>query len=130
MSGSVLIVEDDRVLAEIIRFNLSRAGLDVVVAKDGQSAVELSDLRRFDLIITDYQMPKLTGEGLCEHVRSSGGPNANTPIFFCTAKGFEIDYDRLRNDLRVSRIIKKPFSPRELVAAAQEVLSTPSVPNN
>jgi DNA-binding response OmpR family regulator len=121
MSGTILVAEDDRVLAEIIRFNFDRAGYDVVPAYDGNQAAGLAAGRPFDLIVSDYQMPKLNGEDFARAVRE-GEANANTPIFLCTAKGYEIDEDRLSRELRIARFFLKPFSPRELVEAAAVAL--------
>lgn len=122
MSGTILIAEDDRVLMEIMRFNLCRAGFEVVSAFDGRTATELASRQKFDLIISDYQMPYMTGEEFCRATRD-GDCNVDTPIFLCTAKGFEIDHDRLRNELRVTQMFLKPFSPRELVEAVTKTLS-------
>lgn len=121
MSGIILVAEDDRVLAEIVRFNLERAGYDVVLAYDGVRAAELASTRSFDLIISDFQMPKLSGDEFVRGVRC-GGPNAGTPIVFCTAKGYEVDEDRLVRELLIDRVFAKPFSPRELVKGVGEIL--------
>lgn len=117
----ILVAEDDRVLARIVSFNLSQAGFDVVVVNDGQSAVERAGAEPFDLIVVDYQMPRLSGEDVCREVRS-GTLNAETAFFFCTGKGYELDRDRLAAELKIARFFTKPFSPRELVAAASETI--------
>ena len=122
MSGTILIAEDSRVQMEIMRLNLSRAGFEVVSAYDGQIAIELASQQRFDLIISDQQMPKMTGEEFCRATRE-GDCNADTPIFLYTAKGSEFDQERLRDELHVTRFFLKPFSPRELVEAVTETLS-------
>ena len=110
MAGTVLVAEDDRVFAEIIRFNLERAGFDVVVAFDGQAAVDLAQTTTFELIISDYQMPRLSGEEVCRAVRESE-TNRTTPIVFCTAKGFEVDQERLTRELGVSKFFPQALQP-------------------
>lgn len=60
-----LVVEDNRVMADVVRFNLSRAGMDVEVAFNGRAALDAFNAAEFDLVITDYQMPEMSGEELC-----------------------------------------------------------------
>ncbi len=122
MGQHILVAEDDRVLAEIVRFNLCRAEFDVLVAHNGQTALEHSAAQKFDLIISDYQMPRLCGKDLCKGIRQ-GTLNSDTPIIFCSAKGYEIDTDAIQQELQVSRIFVKPFSPRELVETVRELLA-------
>lgn len=68
-NARILVVEDDGVTADLLRFNLERAGFSVSVVHDGRRAIERLKESRFDLIITDYQMPHVNGEDLCRHVR-------------------------------------------------------------
>lgn len=117
----ILVAEDDRVLSRIVGFNLNQAGFDVTVVRDGRSAVDRARDNLFDLIIVDYQMPRMCGEDVCRAVRS-GTLNVDTPFFFCTGKGYELDRDRLDAELNIARFITKPFSPRDLVAAAVETI--------
>jgi DNA-binding response OmpR family regulator len=77
----ILVAEDDRVLARIVKFNLSQAGFDVEVVNDGRTAVDRAGSEPFHLIVVDYQMPRLCGEDVCREVRS-GTLNAETPFFF------------------------------------------------
>ncbi len=117
----ILVAEDNRVLSQIIKFNLSRAGYDVEVVGDGQSAVERAETDAFDLIVVDYQMPRKSGEQVCRDVRN-GSRNVNTPFFFCTGKGYELDRNQLAAELNIARFFTKPFSPHELVSAATETI--------
>lgn len=117
----ILVAEDNRVLARILKFNLNQAGFDVEVVGDGRSAVERGEAESFDLIVVDYQMPRLCGEDVCRELRS-GTRNTNTPFFFCTGKGYELDRDRIETELNIARFFTKPFSPYELIAAASETI--------
>lgn len=117
----ILVVEDNRIMSDVIRFNLERAGFDVSVCGNGRQAVELLDCERFDVIITDYQMPIMDGEELCRHVRQDLR-HADVPIFMISAKGFELDVVRLTEELSLSKILSKPFSPKEVVGFVQAVL--------
>jgi CheY-like chemotaxis protein len=115
----VLVVEDNRVMADVMRFNFNRAGFDVVVAGNGLVAWELLKTEAFQLLVTDYQMPEMDGRELCNRIRADLRFD-NLPIILLTAKGLELDHVRLTADLGVNLILCKPFSPRQLVAAAQE----------
>ena len=81
---NILVVEDNRVTADVVRFNLERAGFVVSMCGNGRQAVELLESERFDLIITDYQMPKMDGEEFCRHVRQNDR-HAEVPIFLVSA---------------------------------------------
>lgn len=115
----VLVVEDNRVMADVMRFNFNRAGFDAVVAANGRIAWDLLQTQTFQLLVTDYQMPEMDGSELCRRVRAELRL-AGLPVILLTAKGLEIDRDHLTVDLGVSLIMHKPFSPRQLVAAALE----------
>ena len=66
---SILIAEDDRVMSDVIRFNLERAGHQTTVARSGTEAWQMLQTQPFDLLITDYQMPGMTGEDVCRAIR-------------------------------------------------------------
>lgn len=121
----ILVAEDDRVFAEIIRFQLTHHGFDVTVVHDGEAGQNLARSQPFDLIVTDYQMPRKDGEFVCLGARSNPD-NQRIPIFLCSAKGYEIDTERLRSELQVSEFFFKPFSPRELVEKAHQALDAQS----
>lgn len=124
---AILIVEDNCVMADIMRFNFKRAGFDVTLAVNGCDGLERLRERQFDLIVADYQMPQMNGEEFCRRLREDPR-HAGTPAFLCTAKGFEIDTVQLSEELKITRILTKPFSPRELIAAASEVLEAAPLP--
>ncbi len=115
----ILLADDNRVMSDVIRFNLERAGFAVTVANDGQQAAELYDSEPFDLIITDYEMPGMNGAELCGHVRLH---DAEVPIFLISAKGYAIDIPRLTQELSLAQVLFKPFNPRVLVKLAQAAL--------
>jgi len=117
----VLVAEDNAALASVIRFNLQRAGLQVTVAQDGLEAWEHTQNEQFDLVVTDQQMPKMTGCELCERLRQQDAYR-EVPIIMLTAKGLELELPRLREELGISATFLKPFSPKEVVAAVEEQL--------
>lgn len=123
MSERILIAEDDTVLADILRFNLQQAGFEVVVANDGLSAANHVRSEPFDLVVSDHQMPGMTGYELCKLVRQES-PNPGAAIYFCSAKGYELDTEKIAAELDIARLVVKPFSPRELVESIRETLGT------
>ncbi len=119
----VLIAEDNPALAAVLEFNLAQAGADVTWVTDGPSAIEQLHRVRFDLVITDYQMPGATGVEVLEAARTSG-PNTTTPAILLTARELELDVPSLRERLAVDVTLPKPFSPREVVEISKRLVST------
>lgn len=118
--NQILVAEDNRVLSDVLKFNLLRAGFEVTVAPDGRSAIQQLQERRFGLLITDYQMPGANGEQIIQFARGTLGLST-MPIITCSAKGLELDVERLQNELQVSRVIYKPFSMREIIELIREL---------
>jgi CheY-like chemotaxis protein len=113
-SWSVLVAEDDRVMSDVIRFNLERAGYGVTVARNGTEAWGLLQSRQFDLLVTDYQMPGMNGEELCRAVRTQF-PDMPLPVIFLSARGLELNVTQMKEELGIETLLFKPFSPRELI---------------
>lgn len=121
-AASILVVEDNPVMGHVIRFNLERAGLRVDLARDGVEAVErLRGGGRYQLVVTDFQMPRLDGAGVCRLMRSEEALR-EVPILFVSAKGLELDINRLREEFGVIDVIYKPFSPRTLTERVRAVV--------
>ena len=119
----VLVAEDNRVMSDVIRFNLQRTGAVVTVAATGSKALEMLLREDFDALLSDYQMPGLNGEELCRSVRQCGR-NEQIPIVMISAKGYEIDKPRLQAELGLTRFLHKPFSARQMVDVVQEALAS------
>jgi len=116
-SGPILVVEDDRATAELVRLYLVRDGYSVVVAADGAEGLRLARERKPNLIVLDLMLPKMDGLELCRTLRA----DSNVPIIMVTARVEE--EDRLTGlDLGADDYVTKPFSPRELVARVRAVL--------
>jgi DNA-binding response OmpR family regulator len=113
----VLVVDDDRVLAEILAFTLQRIGLDVIQAYDGRTALERWSETEPDLVILDVNLPDVSGFEICRQIRAE----ANTPIILLTARDKE---DDIVHGLEIGAddYITKPYSPRQLVARVQAAL--------
>jgi two-component system alkaline phosphatase synthesis response regulator PhoP len=124
----VLVVEDNPALADVVRYNLRRAGLEVDVARNGREAWERLESEDFDCVVSDYQMPEMDGRELCLRIRRT--PRlAGLPIVMLTAKELELNSWEVAQELGLARIWPKPFSPAELCAAVSELVSpTPAKP--
>lgn len=121
----ILVVEDNVALARVVQFNLERAGHDVVVAVHGRQALTvLESSTPIDLVVTDQQMPVMTGIELCQHMRGRD-QLAHTPVIMLTAKGLELELPQLQRELGISRVLSKPFSPQGLVDAIHDLLLAP-----
>jgi len=119
MAFKILVADDEAPIANVVAMKLRNAGLEVIVAMDGQEAYELAVAERPDFMITDLQMPGMSGLELC--ARLVAELDGGVPTILLTAKGFELAAESVR-ELPVRRIMTKPFSPRELLAQVQELL--------
>jgi two-component system alkaline phosphatase synthesis response regulator PhoP len=114
---TILVVEDERQIAEIAGDYLKRAGFAVVVSGNGASALQLARSQRPALIVLDLGLPRIDGLDVARTLRRE----SNVPIIMLTARVEESD--RLRGlEIGADDYITKPFSPRELVARVQAVL--------
>ena len=116
--GIILIVEDEAAMRQALVDNLEIEGYQVDQADDGISGLEKIKNNKYDLVILDVMMPRLSGFDVCKKVRSSGNL---TPIILLTAKGEEID-KVVGLELGADDYITKPFSLRELFARVKAIL--------
>lgn len=108
---TILIVDDEKPIVDILVYNLEKEGYNTLEANDGLAAVEIATTKKPDLILLDIMLPKMDGLTVCKKVRSS----LNVPILMLTAKDEEID-KILGLELGADDYITKPFSVRELMA--------------
>ncbi len=109
---TVLIVEDEKNIVDIVRFNLLREGFDTIEAYDGEAGLALAREKKPDLILLDVMMPKMMGFDVCRALREEGD---NVPVIILTAREEEED-KVLGLEIGADDYITKPFSMRELVA--------------
>lgn len=121
----VLVAEDNVVLGDVIRFNLQRFGFAVTLARNGEEALRIVGSEPFDILVTDYEMPGLDGEELCQRVRNELRLDA-IRIVMCSAKGLELDREELKARLCIEAILYKPFSIRELTTLLDKL----TIPTN
>lgn len=126
MSHRIVICDDEPHITLAVSMKLSKAGFNVEVLHDGQAAWEAIQRETPELLITDYQMPRMDGLELCRHVRQVHTSD-RLPIFMLTAKGLELDSNGLKAEIGINRFILKPFSPRDLLKYVQDVLEPAAV---
>ncbi len=119
---TVLVAEDDDAMRSVICFGLVRAGFDVTPARDGSEAWQLVSNGSFDLLVTDYQMPGMTGGELSQRIRDDARLSG-LPIILLTAKVYELDTAGMIESLKLNRVMAKPYSPRELREAAEDCIA-------
>src|SRR6185295_15209614 len=117
MNRKVLVVDDDRKTVDLVRLYLEKDGYQVLLAYDGQQALELARQKLPDLLVLDVMLPKLDGLDLCRVLRAETA----VPIILLTARTTEDD-KLLGLDLGADDYVTKPFSPRELLARIRAVL--------
>lgn len=116
----VLVVDDEIHIVQVIAIKLRNNGFEVLTAENGVQALEIAKTQKPDLVITDYQMPVMTGLEFIENLRQVADA-AETPVIMLTARGFAIDDDR-KNKLNIASLLSKPFSPREVLKCVEDVL--------
>jgi len=107
----ILIVDDEKNIVDILKFNLKKEGFETIEAYDGEQALELALNEKPDLILLDVMLPKMDGFAVCRTLRQT----TSTPILMLTAREEEVD-KVLGLELGADDYITKPFSPRELMA--------------
>ena len=111
MDRKILIVDDEKNIADIIAFNLKKEGYQVIKAGDGEEGVKMAMEENPDLILLDIMMPKMDGYEACKKIREK----KNTPIIMLTARAEELD-KVLGLELGADDYVTKPFGVRELMA--------------
>lgn len=111
---TILIVDDEQPIVDILVYNLQKEGYKTIEASDGITAVELATEKRPDLILLDIMLPRLDGLSVCKRIKNS----FNVPIIMLTAKDGEID-KILGLELGADDYITKPFEIREVLARVQ-----------
>lgn len=116
----ILIVEDDKHIAKLVKYNLEKNGFDCQTTITGEEALELLDEQSIDLIILDIMLPKMDGLETCRQIKQHKNW-FSVPVIMLTAKGEEVD--RIVGfELGADDYIVKPFSPRELVLRVKAIL--------
>ncbi len=124
----IVIIEDERDLAELLAFNLEKEGFQTIIALDGRTGLERVKSENPDLVILDLMLPEMNGIDLCKLLRKNEN-TATIPVIMLTAKGEEID-KVVGFEVGADDYLIKPFSTRELLLRIKAVLrrSSPDKP--
>ncbi|MGZ8159950.1 MAG: response regulator transcription factor [Methylobacter sp.] len=117
MAHSILVVDDDPHIRDVVRFAFEKTGMAISIAQDGKEALARFDRNVHDLIVLDIGMPEMDGLEVCRQIRKT----SDTPILFLSARDEEIDRV-LGLEIGGDDYVTKPFSPRELVARINVIL--------
>jgi len=116
----VLIADDEIHIVHVVTIKLRNNGYEVLTAENGEEAYELACAEGPDIIITDYQMPVMTGMDLVEKLRSNE-QTKGIPVIMLTARSYAVSPEQ-RERLRIHNCLSKPFSPRELLGDVEDAL--------
>lgn len=116
----VLIADDEIHIIHVVAIKLRNNGYEVVAASNGAEAYELACREKPDIVVTDYQMPLMTGIELIEKLRG-GEHTKDIPVILLTARSFAISQEQ-KQSLKVADCLSKPFSPKELLKTIQDIL--------
>lgn len=117
MGKRVLVVDDEKLIVKGIRFSLEQDGMDVDCAYDGEEALELARNNRYDMILLDVMLPKMSGFEVCQQIREF----SNAPVVMLTAKGEDMD-KILGLDYGADDYITKPFNILEVKARIKAIM--------
>lgn len=123
--SKILIIEDEKPISDIVKFNLQKEGFDIITAYDGKDGLDMALTENPDLIILDIMLPSMNGFDVCKKVREQ----SNVPIIMATAKEEEVD-KVLGLEFGADDYITKPFSIRELTARVKANIRRISMPMN
>lgn len=119
MDKTVIIAEDNPGLAKVLSFKFKSCGFKALVCPNGRIAWETFQSEDVMAIVSDQEMPEMTGLELCEKVR---GLDPSIPFFLVTGRQIELKSSQKCDGLNISEIIGKPFSPAKVVAAVETAI--------
>jgi DNA-binding response OmpR family regulator len=126
--ASILVVEDDSALRRLVTTVLSRRNFSVAEAADGGQALDVLSTTAFDLVITDILMPEIEGLELVRYVRAR---HPSAKVMAVSGGGSHlVSYTQLAKELGADEVLAKPFTPAELVAVVERLLSGGGVPHD
>ena len=123
--STVLVIDDEKDLLELVRYNLEKEHIDVITASDGQSGLDIGLKHKPDLVLLDLMMPGMNGLEVCKQLRADSR-TSRVPIIMLTAKAAETD-KIIGLEMGADDYITKPFSVRELLARVRAVLRRTAV---
>jgi len=118
--NKVLVVDDEIHIVHVVSIKPRNNGYEVISAENGAEAFDLACREKPDIIVTDFQMPVMTGLEFVQKLRQSE-QTKEIPVIMLTARGFAIK-DESKEQLRISEFLSKPFSPKELLRTIDDIL--------
>lgn len=125
LQKKALVVDDEIHIVQVVAIKLRNNGFNVRTAENGAVALEYVKAEKPDIIVTDFQMPVMSGLELIENLRSEP-ETVDIPVIMLTARGFAIEEEK-KQQLNITACLSKPFSPREVLECIEETLSIGSV---
>lgn len=122
----ILVIDDEAHITHVVALKLGNAGYEVVTAQDGEEGLEMAFQERPDLIITDLQMPYMSGSELCARLREDPR-TSDIPAVMLTARGYALSQEDL-DKTNIKSVMSKPFSPRQVLETAHELLGHDTKP--
>lgn len=126
MAKKIVVADDEAHILHVVSMKLRNAGYEVLTAVDGEEALELCSTEMPDLLITDYQMPYLSGVELCTRLREQESTR-DIPAVMLTARGFDVGPDEMAG-AGIKAVFAKPFSPREILQWVNDLLQPAEEP--
>ena len=118
----ILVVDDEKPISDIVKFNLTKEGYEVFTAYDGEEALDMAKNNDYDIILLDIMLPKMNGLEVCQQIREF----SNVPIIMLTAKGDDMD-KIMGLEYGADDYIIKPYAVEELAARIRALLRRPRV---
>ena len=122
MNKRILVVDDEAHIQHVLSLKLRNAGYEVITASDGEEGLHVATAASPDLVITDLQMPYMTGTDLCRAF-AAREETRDIPVIILTARGYALSDDDLANG-NIKEVVSKPFSPGLLIQMVQSLLDT------
>lgn len=116
----ILVADDEAHITHVVSLKFRKAGFEVVTAQDGEEAYELAVQEHPDLVITDLQMPFMSGVELSAKLRETAS-TADIPVIMLTARGLALSHDDLAKT-NIKSVMSKPFSPKQVLERAMALL--------
>ncbi len=120
MANKVLVADDEIHIIHVVAIKLRNNGYEVVAANNGAEAYDLACREKPDIVVTDYQMPVMTGIELITKLRGDERTK-EIPVILLTARAFAVSQEQ-QESLGISGCLSKPFSPKELLKTIQDIL--------
>ena len=119
--GKILVIDDDRIILELLNLALGKADYEVVEAQDGEAGINEFKEKKPDLVIADIAMPGVDGYQVVTRIREMDGKATHTPIIILTAHEQSVMRDYAQ-ELGVDLYLTKPVTPRQLIDKIEELM--------